>query len=457
MGLEATIFPWYRIAKPPPVGPMIIAKLSDGFCGLNVIHVSRLPFEKTGKANWTALLAILHKRQLLAARTPPVKPAIANTKEDVYVIEVEGTSNVPIESPSWASLQTRPLVRHGATACTVISRATLITMLSMCNARCTFRHSGAAGHRAAYASYSGQWYIEWPLGAPAVVHFAAHDSHALSSDVYPASFERRVDKCVQMTAGVIEAPEPGKLQCAFPGRKPPGMWLLEYQPKGFPGAHGSRHLYNMMGGKVFDVDFLLAREYTNERDLPPHELRLTLPSKEKGRNTTFYVPEKEQQMLAQLMDCLPWSPLSWSIHRGLRDLLLAFSRATMDKCRRRLAQKLRETVLQNPQKLEARGWGPEFIRESIPDIVFSSVMARAGESGDAVRVVTDTALLLWDGLATGLDETKFWREQLELPSKVDQQLTPEMVIALTKCFVLEWYTDFDYQIYHDLPTELLFG
>ncbi|KAL8996813.1 MAG: hypothetical protein Q9169_003782 [Polycauliona sp. 2 TL-2023] len=449
--------PWYRIARPSPVGPKIVAKLSDGFCGLNVIHVSRLPFERTGKANWTGLLAIMHKRQLLAARTPRVESALAEKREGVYVIEVESTSNGPTESPSWSSLETRPLVRHGSTACTVVSRATLITLLSLCNARCIFRHSGAAGHRAAYASYSGQWYIEWPIGAPAVVHFNAHDSHGLSSDVYPASFERRIDKCIQMTAGVIVAPAPDKLKCAFPGRKPPGIWLLEYQPRGFPGAHGSRHLYNMMGGKVYEVDFLFARECAAETDLPPHELRLTLPSKEKGRNALFCIPAKEQQILAHLMDCLPWSSLSWSIHRGLRDLLVAFSKPTMNRFRKSYAQKLRSIAEQTPTNLEVRGWEPDFIRESIPDIVYSSVMAGVGDSGDAVRVVTDVALLLWDGPMSGLDETSFWREQVSSPSKTEHSLTPQMVIALTKCFVLEWSIEFDYQIYHDLPTELLFG
>ena len=147
-----------------------------------------------------------------------------------------------MESPSRSSLPTRPLVRHGSTACTVVSRATLITLLSLSNARCIFRHSGAAGHRAAYASYSGQWYIKWPLGGPAVVHFSPHDSHSMSSDVYPASFERRIDKYIQMTGGVVVAPDSSKFKCTFPGRKPPGEWILEHQPKGFPGAHGSRHL-----------------------------------------------------------------------------------------------------------------------------------------------------------------------------------------------------------------------
>ena len=449
--------PWYRMAKSSPVGPKITARLSDGFCGLNVVYVSRLPFEQTGKANWTTLLAVLHKRQFFAARTTPLEPAVAEKRERVYVVDVEGVWNLPIESPSWASLPTRPLVRHGSTACTVVSRATLITLLSLCNARCTFRHSGAAGHRAAYASYSGQWYIEWPLGGTAIVHFAAHDWHALPSDVYPASFERRLDKCIQMTAGVIVAPEPSTLRCAFPGRKPPGLWVLEYQHKGFPGAHGSRHLYNMVGGKAYEVDFLYARKASEVGDLLPDVLKLTLPSKEKDQDAIFLVYTKEQQLLAHLMDCLPWSSLSWSIHRGLRDLLLAFSKPTMNKYRRTLAQMLQRNAKNRPEKLEAKGWESSFIRQSMPDIAFNSVMAGMGDSGDAVRIVTDAALLCWDGTPTGLDETKFWRDQLSLPPPAHEPLNPQMVIALTKCFVLEWSIEFDYQIYHDLPTELLFG
>ena len=53
---------WNRLAQPTPVGPVISAKLVDGFCGFNVIGVSRLPLEKPGKASWTAILAVLHER-----------------------------------------------------------------------------------------------------------------------------------------------------------------------------------------------------------------------------------------------------------------------------------------------------------------------------------------------------------------------------------------------------------
>ncbi|KAI4110815.1 MAG: hypothetical protein LQ339_001091 [Xanthoria mediterranea] len=166
----------------------------------------------------------------------------------------------------------------------------------------------------------------------------------------------------------------------------------------------------------------------------------------------------EQSKLAHSMDCLPWSPLSWSVHRGLRDLLIAFSKPTVDRFRKRFAQKLQDIVHQTPEKLEARGWEPQFIRESMPDIVYSSVMAGAGDSGNAVRIVTDTALLFWDGPMSRMDETKFWRDQLESGyPDVEEPFPSQMMIALTKCFVLEWSIEFDYQIYHDFPTELLFG
>lgn len=91
-----------------------------------------------------------------------------------------------------------------------------------------------------------------------------------------------------MTAGVVVTLIPNRFRCAFPGRKAPGLWLLEYEPKGFPGAHGSRHLHNMMGGEVYEVDFLFAREFGGRRDLPPHELMLALPSKEKGMRSKIH-------------------------------------------------------------------------------------------------------------------------------------------------------------------------
>lgn len=448
---------WNRIAQPTPVGPFMYAKLTDGFCGFNVIAVSRLPLEKPGKASWTALLAIFHQRA-----PSPVYGADAKTELAAEHLEKRPTScTITIEPDlcprhelqSWASLQARPLTLHGSTTCIVISRTTLITIFALCNGRTMFRYSDASGHRASYASYCGHFYIEWPLGAAAVVHFHPHDSHNTSTDVYPLTFRVRVNKCVQMMAGVITSADGTSFQCAFPGRKPPGTWMLEYQCKGFPGAHGSRHLYNLMGGKVYDVDFLLARRMDEER--PSGAIELRLPSTEKNIQVSMLVPTMEQGILEHTLDCLPWSSLSWSIHRGLRDILVAYAKPTMDELRPNIASRLREFVHEQPQRLEANGWSAEFVRGAMAELAASSVLAGSGNSGDSVRVVTDAALLLSDKDPSVLDETNFWREERHGLSK-GSALSTSAIIALTKCFVLEWSNEFDYQMYHDLPPELLF-
>lgn len=475
---------WNQLAQPTPVGPIIHAKLVDGFCGFNLIGVSRLPLEKPGKASWTALLATFHQCAPCPIYGSGAKVYRADTKADLTL-----THNMPRRSPtrqsqrclpitehlverptvctidvepgvysrqelqSWTSLQTRPLTRHNSSTCIVISRTTLITIIALCNGRTMFRYSDASGHRASYASYCGHFYIEWPLGAPAVVHFHPHDSHTTSTDVYPPIFRVRVNKCVQMMAGVVTSADGKSFQCAFPGRKRPGIWVLEYQPKGFPGAHGSRHLYNLMGGKVYEVDFLLARQ--TDEDAPPGAMELRLPSIEKNTQLCMLVPEREQRILEQTLDSLPWSSLSWSIHRGLRDILVAYAKPTMDKLRQDLASRLRTFIDGQPEQLEANGWSADFVRGAMAELAANSVLAGSGNSGDSVRVVTDTALLLSEKDLSVLDETDFWRRERHTLSK-GSWLSANAIIALTKCFVLEWSIEFDYQMYHDLPPELLF-
>ena len=455
---------WNQLAQPTPVGPVIYAKLVDGFCGFNVIGVSRLPTKKPGKATWTAILAIFHERAPSPVYESDTKAPRVDTKTQLtnehlrrrptgFTVDIEANVGSRQELQPWTSLEARPLTRHGSTTCIIISRTTLITMLALCNGRTMFRYSDASGHRASYASYCGHFYIEWPLGASAVVHFHPHDSHTTSTDVYPPMFRVRVNKCVQMMAGVITSADGTSFQCAFPGRKPPGTWILEYQRKGFPGAHGSRHLYNLMGGKVYEVDFLLARKMDEE--VPSGAIELHLPSIEKNIQLSMMIPESEQKILEQTLDSLPWSSLSWSIHRGLRDILVAYAKPTMDEFRHRLASRLREFINTKPQELEANGWSAEFVRGVMGELAANSVLAGSGNSGDFVRVVTDAVLLLSKGDPSALDETDFWRKERHVLSK-SSLLSTNAIIALTKCFVLEWSVEFDYQMYHDLPPELLF-
>ncbi|KAF2501371.1 hypothetical protein BU16DRAFT_613281 [Lophium mytilinum] len=423
---------WRRVANSPLQGPTIDATLS-GFCGVNTLHLSRLPLTDHGAAGWTVLLSVCHS-QPPDLRDPNTSDPTSKTCSN----ECE---------KSWQKmLIPSALTPHRGFACITISRATLITLFCLTNARPAFQYSGPAGFRAAYASYCGQWYVTWPIGEAAFVHLVPHDSHSTATDVYPSTFVQRVDRCVEMVVGVITGRE---IQLAFCGRKPPGVWFLEYVPKGFPAAHGSRHLYNMMGGKVYEVDFMAARK----RDIsdPDGMLELQLPSTEEGRHVTMYVPETEEAFIKHALDCLPWASLSWSIHRGMRDILVAYAKPVMDTHRKEFAAMLKATVSDKPQLLNAKGWSLSFVCDSMGDMAADAVLAGRGNSGDLVRVVTDIVKVIATDLAVDpLDENYFWRS-------VDRQFDIQGLLALTKLFVLEWSVDFDYQMYHHLPTSLYFG
>ncbi|RJE17882.1 hypothetical protein PHISCL_09785 [Aspergillus sclerotialis] len=127
----------------------------------------------------------------------------------------------------------------------------------------------------------------------------------------------------------------------------------------------------------------------------------------------------------------------------------------MDQYRSRLAETLRSVVMEWPERLETKGWESHFVRGTMADMAASAVLAGTGNSGDAVRIVTDIALTLWDGTISQLDETSFWRYPYS--DSGSSILSPMAVVALVKCFVLEWSTDLDYQMYHDLPLELYLG
>ncbi|KAL5343125.1 hypothetical protein BJX70DRAFT_394139 [Aspergillus crustosus] len=78
------------------------------------------------------------------------------------------------------------------------------------------------------------------------------------------------------------------------------------------------------------------------------------------------------------------------------------------------------------------------LREDMADLAAGAVLAGSGNSGDAVRIVTDAALILWDGDVSELDETSFWRStDRALSSYESPMLEPMALAALVKCFVLE--------------------
>ena len=451
---EDDLRPWLYLMPPTPRGPIIEGKNTTGLCGLNAIHVSRKPTGEFGKASWTKIMATFHPESL-------------NPQTNLREGKIENVNPlIPKDSPWKGRVKTNFLKKNGDKACTTITRTAFITCLVLCNAYQTYKHSGAAGVRIAYSGYTGMWAVSWPLGGTAEVEFFPLDSHDPVQDMHPRTFERRVDKCVLMLMGVIQGPAVGKL--GFPEPKDSGDSILELYEKGFI-AHGrTARLYNMMGANYYDVDYLLRRPYHGS-SLPSGTLALTLPNPDLDLNrlprqdhgppgfSVVYVPEREQRHLAAALDSLPWSPLSWSIHRGMQSLLVAYGRPTLDAYRVALVETLKDIITFHPTRLEADGWNPGFVREHMAATAAASVAVDGGDSGDSVRIVTAAARLCWDVEDEELDETNFWRQQKgrQGGEQVTGLLGGEEVVALVKLWVLEWSNEVDHKLYRDLPLEML--
>lgn len=431
------------------------ANLKYGFCGQNEICVSRLPVERQRNGSLSNLLGLFHERD---AQVTVLANELVSSKKSWKALD---------NRPSFLELQTQNLqpsrwqklrsadgsYEFFARSGTDISRNTLITLLVLSNARSIYEYSDSSGYRAAFGSWIGQWYINWRAGKQAVVTLRPHDSHSPASDVYPPTFSARVDRCVQMMAGVvIDANSPQSFSVAFPGRLAPGNYQLEYQKNGFGLSHGSRHLYNMNGGKVFEIDFLFPRpiDKVNQQD----EVCLRLPSTREDAFVWLQVPPQEYKILEEALDKLPWANLSWSMHRGMRDLLLACARDRMDQSRSLLAEQLRDSAASNHTLLVEGGWNSDFARSGMAEMAASAVLAGRGNSGDAVRVVTALAEQIHKGTTEQRDRTLFWRSRRRADGL---RRGPDEVVALVKCFVLEWSQDFNYQMYHQLPLNLLLG
>lgn len=334
-----------------------------------------------------------------------------------------------------------------------INRGTLVTLLGLSNAQVIYEHSDSSGYRAAFGSWTGQWYINWRAGQPAVVTLQSHDSHSPETDVYAPTFPARVDRSVQMMAGVIVDTEaPQSFSIAFPGGQAPGHYRLELQKKGFGISYGSEHFYRMTGGKVFEIDFLFARLINGMN--AKEDFCLELPSSQGDGSVLFHVPLHEYELLEEALDRLPWTNLSWSMHRGMRDILLDCARERMNQHRDELAQQLRDAAGKYHTQLVEAGWNSDFVELQMGEMAAGAVLAIVGNSGDAVRIVTALAEQIHGGTREQRDTTSFWRESRSAEEPHDEL---DKIVALVKCFVLEWSQEFNYDMYHDLPMQLLFA
>lgn len=464
---------WLLSLTAPLHGPVITANLRHGFCGELNVCLRRIPSPEFGQMSWDPLLFVLQSTPI--RENKPV--SYQSHRKNTYDIESQSIFSLPqprvsvgldekrfVTEPHTEHriLATQRLQIHKETACIEISRTTLLTLLCLTNARPTLEKSSASKYRVLYGSYCGQWIVEWPLGERARVSYYPHDSHGGQKeehqlgeiDDFPVAVEQRVDKCVEMLAGVVCS---SQVRCGFPGRKSSGRWELQFLAKGFALEHSGRHLYKMNGGDVYSLDFLHMREIGGNENVE-HDTILHLPNEADGmRDVTVYVPQAEVQILDRALDGLPWNFLPWSIHRGLRDLLVAFAKKRMSIHRNRLAKQLSNSVKAMQQRLVERGWKEHFVQHHMPDMAFSAVSAERGNSGDAVRLITEIAFLM-PHHSTNLqwrDETTFWSQKNS--HVVQDDLSTMDIVALVKVLTLERSNELDYQGYHKLPNKLLLG
>lgn len=177
-------------------------------------------------------------------------------------------------------------------------------------------------------------------------------------------------------------------------------------------------------GDYYEVDYLARYQL---QDPSPDEslvlLTLSPPKPDLNRqpwknlsqtHSIVLVPPLEQEKLATALDCLPWSQLGWSVHRGLQCLLVAYAKPIMDLFREALASKFQTAVTteQNQLTLKLWGWKDSFIKNHMGCIAANSLKVSGGSSGDNVCIVTDIAKLLVEGSPVDLDETRFCRERI---------------------------------------------
>lgn len=460
-----TLHAWYELRKRDPEGPVITASMSRGFCDQNLLWLSRRPSKSVGTATWAMIMGILLHPECYAAPCGDKTPVTGDEMPMAWSSDIFIPLNWEPTTPSldcWSNVPLQTLKRQETSAYLPISRITLITLLCVTNARATFQHSGAAGYRGSFPSYIGPWTVEWPIGKPAVVRLASVGVHEKpGTDPYPPALSVRVDRCVQMLCGICEARNPEEQSVAYPGRKStPG--ILYWRPSGYSGAHGSRPLYNLSGGKVYKVGFLWRGELSDSEEKAHAArakedgdlLRLSVPSLDKGLRVSLFVPRAEEDLIIWTLDHLPWSSLSWSMHRGMKDILLAYGRKVMDRHRHDLASALKQCVERQQRQLMSRGWSTELALHHMADMVYSTVVAGVGDSGDCVRAMTEAAVLLVGG-GKMLDVTSFWsRSRLsgfEDGEGGGEGLSADAVVALTKYVVLEWSQELDYQMFQQLP------
>ena len=153
---------------------------------------------------------------------------------------------------------------------------------------------------------------------------------------------------------------------------------------------------------------------------------------------------------------IPWSPIAWSIHRGMKDVLVAYALPYLKAYRAPLAAMLHSAVATHAFTLIQQGWEPTFVKGNMADQAASALFGGDQCSGDVCRILSAIVEAVSKKSIEELDHTQFWVQHLQIPAKKEESemLTGDTVAALIKAHFVWWSSEFDYDIYDKLPLNI---
>ncbi|KAL8677921.1 MAG: hypothetical protein Q9186_005703 [Xanthomendoza sp. 1 TL-2023] len=154
------------------------------------------------------------------------------------------------------------------------------------------------------------------------------DTNVGQTDGVPLYFSRSPSKCIDMLVGIVDRGHDAgnrSIKVAFAGRKRAGRWLLRLLPRKFRAQRAAPNLYHVLGRRA------TARE-------------LEVPSLEEARTFVAYVIPREEAIIADCLDHLPWSALAGSIHRGLKDMGESYAQPYLAAYREPLTRTLAKAI-----------------------------------------------------------------------------------------------------------------
>lgn len=475
----------WALIRPPPEGPVLEADLHTCL-GCETIYLSGYPLPGTGIPSWISLLRKFHASKLnntrpihfgaISRHFGRLEKGLAwnvnesrNVRDEISNLVSSGKSH-PSEEYWKKELKKQTLIMYNGIASTTIDPTTLIIFILLSQMAMEYRHDGPMGLSITFVGYTGKLRIK--SGMETIVEYEEFRDIQKGHNPYPISFPRKPRDCVHMALGIVDRNPEDKV--AFDERQLSDgrRYTLTLQKKGYHAQDYANDVYDLMGGRSSDVDFLPFEPADGHHARVTSGLHRFVIKSEDNFRVEVHLDQHISAIIADCLDKLPWSVLGWSIHRGMKDVLLGFALPSLELYRRELAAVFRLAATTYADKLIEQEWKEGFVRTRVPDIVEAAFDGRS-KSGNVCRVIAALAEQIHEhGLPTTTvpqqaadpitKPTNFWKNQLINPppnsssvAPKKKSLDPDAVTALTKVFFLKCSHEFDYRVYHKLPQKMI--